>query len=369
MRIAFIGSFSENSVCGVSNATYANAKGLVQKGHEVFFYSNENGDSSYIYKDKNGIKKRCFKSKSLFRSSLDFTQHVKDNIDNIDIYHLSSVFTPYNYAVARTLKKFGYSYILTPHNGYNKKVFLRHFLKKNIYYHLFEKFVLTNASGIHCISENEVSDVKILKYNGQIKLINNPVTCYNYRLKKEDKAAYRYSLTYLGRYDIYCKGLDRLFSIQKHIELKNEDIYLNLYGDGKDRENLNLLKHRLGLKNVMIHDPVFGTEKEKVYQNSTLYIQTSRWEGSPVSIADAMLRKVPVAVTSGCNMDSIINKWDAGVILKESPEAAADQIITFLNTRKALRKCAENGFKFAEQNYKPEVTTKRIVDFYHEVLN
>ena len=89
----------------------------------------------------------------------------------------------------------------------------------------------------------------------------------------------------------YQKGFDRLINLMAL--LKNRNWTLEIYGDGEDKEELALSIIKLGLSNnifLMGNHPKI----EDVYINADLMLMTSRWEGLPMVIPEAMSFALPV---------------------------------------------------------------------------
>ena len=84
---------------------------------------------------------------------------------------------------------------------------------------------------------------------------------------------------YMGRFDTYHKGLDRLASLAS----KLPDVTFGLYGT-EDRTALPVLP-----SNVRVHGPVYGEEKWQILASARIYVQLSRWEAFGMSIFEAMM--------------------------------------------------------------------------------
>src|SRR5690606_19606961 len=160
--IGYYGVYTENAVNGVDVTGYIVAREIVKLGHQVYCYSM--GDKDEQYED-NGIKIRIFKREGKFALPRSLKNHLGQNKDNIDIFHLRSVFIFANYLVAKHLHKYKLPYVITPHGGYDQHIMKRSRLKKKLYFQLFESQYLHNARGvISCSGESEIRDFERLKY-------------------------------------------------------------------------------------------------------------------------------------------------------------------------------------------------------------
>lgn len=104
-----------------------------------------------------------------------------------------------------------------------------------------------------------------------------------------------FHLAFVGRYDFCSKGQDVLLQVLSEEKWKNRNLHINFYGEGNDRENLKDLVEMYDLKNVKIH---LHTVTEEIWKTNHGLILTSRFEGLPIVIIEAMLCKRLVIVTN-----------------------------------------------------------------------
>lgn len=105
----------------------------------------------------------------------------------------------------------------------------------------------------------------------------------------------QYHLAFVGRFDFYAKGQDVLLRVLAQEKWKNRDLVVHFYGEGNDLENLKDLIEMYQLKNAVIHSQTEPTEIWKLNQGLIL---TSRFEGLPLVLVEAMLCKRMVIVTN-----------------------------------------------------------------------
>jgi glycosyltransferase involved in cell wall biosynthesis len=335
MNIAYIGYFRSDAVNGVPVVGYAQARALVQAGHQVFFYYPDKESSADI--DENGIKRRSFKERRFYQLPFGFKEYITDNPDQIDVFHLHGGFYPINALVARLLVKANLKYAFTPHGSYNRHVFQRGFLKKSLYYHLFEKPLLHQASAVFCVAEKELADMERLGYTGIVGVAHNPIDNFLDIGGQPASDQREKVIIYLGRYDAHGKGLDLLLYIFKYIQDADRSVILKLYGKGDDKAFLEKLANKLALQNVQINDPIYGKEKYNALLAATLYIQPSRWEAGATSTTEAALLGIPVAASSGCYLAPFFADKGIGITFSSDNKIAAQQIIALLNDEDKLK--------------------------------
>jgi glycosyltransferase involved in cell wall biosynthesis len=107
-------------------------------------------------------------------------------------------------------------------------------------------------------------------------------------------------ILYLGRIDIYGKGLDLLLRAYQEFFRSFPHIKLVIAGDGRDRDRLQLLMRKLPplvKKNIGLPGWVSGDEKGKILQNAIFVVFPSRHEVQPIAVLEAMACGKPVLVS------------------------------------------------------------------------
>lgn len=89
------------------------------------------------------------------------------------------------------------------------------------------------------------------------------------------------------------KGYDLLLPALKPVFAKHPDWYIDIYGDGDDREMLENLKDSLGLNNHVFFRG-FVQDIQTEYMQSSFYVMSSRYEGFPMVLLEAMAHGLPV---------------------------------------------------------------------------
>ncbi len=361
MNIAFVGNFSLNAVNGVSYSGYQVARYLSLLKNNIFIYNFSEIPMSTRH--ESGITERTFaySIKKLGWSNA-FVSFLKGNPDQIEVFHLHSVFTPYNFITSMLLKSLRFPYVLSAHGGYCKPVLSKNKLYKILYMTLFERYVVKNAHGMVAVSDQEVQDLRDVGYGGIIRVIPNPVVVNNFRCHKAEKKEL-ISLLYLGRYDIQHKGLNFLLDTFKLLSSRRPDVRLTLYGDGPDKDALLRRIDAENIQHVKVLGPVFGEEKECALQHATLFIQPSKWEVFGISLIEAMMLGRPVALTEGCYLSATLRRNGLGLIIPFDPEKAAKLIQNYLEAGPLVEDGRKNKI-FAIHEFELDKIARQILGFY-----
>lgn len=271
--------------------------------------------------------------KNPFRMDIKLKEAIIKLAKNV-VFHLHGGFVPVFYQVAKSIKKAGGKYIISPHGTYSSEAIKKSNKQlKKIYLNVFEKCVLENASFVHLLGES--SDEGIKHYKISSKVIPNGFNIEEISVKKW----YSHEIPvfgYVGRLSMYHKGLDLLIKgFKQYLEKGNPKARLWLVGDGEAKNALREMIYELGLRdNVIFWGSLFGKEKEELMQKMDFFVHTSRHEGLPTAMIEAAAFGIPLIGSKGTNFTTYIDEFDAGYsIIENQPENIAQ---TFLQAEKTL---------------------------------
>lgn len=134
------------------------------------------------------------------------------------------------------------------------------------------------------------------------------------------------------------KGLDRLINIWAMVHQSYPDWHLDLYGGGEDRDALLQQIQQLGLsESVAIHEPV--SDLSRVYASASIYVMTSRYEGFPMVLLEAMSYGLPiVSYKCQCGPCDLISDGKDGFLVEEGDaQGFAEKLVKVMNDEE-LRK-------------------------------
>ncbi len=281
-----------------------------------------------------------------------------------DIVHMHSTYLPEQATLARRLVRHGVPYVVTPHGGLNRQ---SKWLKKSLYVWLVERSRLRNSSAIAVLSDQEREAVRadVPRYKGIVRLVNNPVDLRNPTAHSWQANMSARRLVFLGRFHVVNKGLDILAEIARSLP----SVEFHMYGDQEDKTKKDFERLLRGFpQNVHVHNPVFGAEKARVLSSSTVYIQASRWEGFPISVAEAMYLGVPCAISDTIHLAKLFAEEDLGLVLPSSPKEAAVSLSEALAHPANLLRWSQRARAFAHKHFDPRAVASDYVDLYREVL-
>jgi glycosyltransferase involved in cell wall biosynthesis len=295
-------------------------------------------------------------------------REIKDALDRLEPgtwVHFHSVFIPEFPAIARLLKKRGFSYSITPHGGYALALLKRNLLKHQIYIALREAKLVRNAAWIHAIGESEIKDILRIAPQARIVLIPHgqetlPACSGDAPVKAE-----RPLIGFCGRLATQHKGLDFLlegFAAYKANGGKGE---LWLIGDGADR---GLLQSKAAESGAQSHVRFLGVKLgvEKLYLLSSfdIFIHCSRWEGLPGACLEAAALGRPLLVSRETNLAGYVEQYGAGLVLDETSAAGVERAldrVQELYQNNQLQQLGENARQLVVKEFNWEVNARNFV--------
>ena len=161
------------------------------------------------------------------------------------------------------------------------------------------------------------------------------------------------------------KNIDSIIKAVKVME--NENIILNIVGDGSEINNLKLLVKKYELdKKINFIGKIENTKLNEYLKNADIFIQASNYEGLPHSILEAMNFEIPILSTDvgGCSV--LLNKGERGYIIPMpvSEVEISEGIRTIINNKNE----AKSKVKLAKNYLNQEHNFNTNAEIYHEKI-
>jgi glycosyltransferase involved in cell wall biosynthesis len=368
--IVHIGNYDKNACDGVATTISGQVDALYRLGvavevwsfsHEVTIPTLQTTEAGAPHWLIPNIKSSYL---GLFKLSVITKNWIRKRQPEIALFHLHSVFSPTNNHIANL----GTRYMVTPHGGWSDKVIKgRNRIAKWLWIQIYEKRLWSRASAIQSVSEPEMIDLKSLRNISTIRYIQNG-------MDTPSKSNLNHTINekvwlFMGRLAIEQKGLDRLIESYA-MSLSHDPKTPNLVIAGPDfRDGKQWLEKRIQeLKlehKITILGPVIGKEKSTLLRNTCLFIHTSRWEGMPLSILEAMAHGIPCLVTKGTNVNQLITQHHAGYDCGESTEEIAAAMKKAANEN--LESMGMNARKVIQHHFSWKSIAEQLRDLYQSL--
>lgn len=231
--------------------------------------------------------------------------------------------------IANKIIKLGKKYLIKPHSSLMKEAQKKSYMKKNFFNFIFFNDFLKRAEGIVYTNIDELNNSLVINKNNYIE--PNGIEFEKKELEFEKKINSKVKFVYLSRIDFKHKGTDLLI---KALELIKEngkitDIDLEIFGKGnlKEEKYLKEFINKLNVPNISFGGPIYGIEKIRKLKEKDIFILTSRYEGFPMAILEALYFGNSCIVTEGANMTEIIKNHNLGWLVESTPESIAKGIL------------------------------------------
>ncbi len=223
---------------------------------------------------------------SLLRREINFLNDIKDGSVKIGEIH----FGRYKY------REVNFNFVPGFINKWITKIWMKQLEKK---IKMLNRFIVLTHE-----------DATYWKGFNNMMVIPNPITIEN---SLHSDCNYKQAIA-VGRYT-YQKGFDLLISAWKDVYKKHPDWHLSIFGSGNRKAYANQVKEA-GLENIVYcNGPIENVARE--YIKSSIFILSSRFEGLPLVLIEAMSTGIPpVAFACPCGPKDIIKNEENGLLCK-----------------------------------------------------
>ena len=299
----------------------------------------------------------------------DWTKNVSEEFMEPDIVIFHEVYHIEFARIANSLRKRNIPYVIIPHGclvvGAQHKKRWKKIIANIFFFHSF----IYKASSIQYLSEDESKNT----------LFNVPsFVCTNGMeipsVHKDKFPDNEIIISYVGRLEYRVKGLDLLIEAVSRIKdtLIDNHVLIHIYGPDRDASHLKIKKlidqyHVNDL--IVVHDAILFEKKVSVLLNSDLFIQTSRHEGMPMGILEAMSLGIPCIITRGTSLGDIVEKNDAGWVADNNVNSISDCIIEALKKKEEWEWKSRNARNLLISRYSWSIISREMLNFYQKHTN
>ena len=224
--------------------------------------------------------------------------------------------------------------------GYTQEV-IREFFRFNRILVISDKL----RDGMYQLAKNEAEKASVIK-------IYNPID-RNDTLRKADVEIRDYPFsenlpTFVTVGTVYPqKGYDRLLNVHKKLIDEGLKHHLMIIGDGYDFDNIQDQLNKLGLQKTakMLG---FSSNPYPYLKKADFYIMSSRHEGFPTIIAEALILNKPVSATDISGIRDLLQDGRLGNITPNSEEGIYEGMKKFLT------------YKNLAEDYKSQITQTEL---------
>jgi len=244
---------------------------------------------------------------------------------------------------------------------YNRQFGYKRYFKFKIYSKLFEKYALTNADRIICVTEFLKDYAK--KYGAKEENIE---VIYNRVDTKRFKRGERLNPEVIR---IICVGRQNKQKNQQCLirAVKDLNVELLLIGAGEEHENLKALAKELNIENkVKFIKSVPHSEIHKYYQDSDIFAIATDHEGMCIPLAEAMASSLPVVCSNIQPLIEVIE--DGGILVERIPSAFKKAFKTLIEAPELRLQLGLKG-KLRSMDFEKENIEKKEAQMYDKLIS
>ena len=173
---------------------------------------------------------------------------------------------------------------------------------------------------------------------------------------------------YVGRL-VPIKDVDTLLRAVALVRSQEPSVHLIVVGDGECRDELARLAGRLGLAGA-VHFLGWRSDLPEVYDAFDLFALTSRNEGTPVALIEAMAAGVPALATAVGGVPDVIEHGVTGTVVPpDRPDLVAAAIMEIRRDPPRAAAMAVAARSAARRRYGPDRLVADVHALYHEAID
>lgn len=350
---------------------------LAQLGEHLRIYSYPGAADPYLHPNAT-ILTFPGPAASSFRIPGDLRKTLGAHRGWLDGVLIVGGFVPENITLMFWLRHFGIPYVVAPLGQLAPKVIQRGGWKKLPFLRGLLVPALNRAAAIHAFSDIEAAWVH--------KYVRRPAFVATHGAYPEDlpsnidrnylRARFtfigqRKIILFLGRLDIYWKGLDALIKGFGQASAGQDNTALVIIGpdQGNNRRILEGLIARQGLTDkAFILDPIFGDEKFSAVASADVFAYPSNYDILPRSVREALTLGCPVLVSDETQFGGLVRAYSAGAVCEVTTDSVARTLSSLLADDRQLAQMRENAKRLATEKLDWTVEATKLRDGLKEAL-
>ena len=344
MNILFISTLSGNLWAGPNNSIPAQVKAQSQIDN-VFWYNLN-------YNKRPEWSEHELDCKNLSDYPSGRLKDLPAPFNHPDIVVVEQCYTYLFCRIIKDIQRKKIPYVIIPRSALTKKAQANKPWKKRIGNWLYFNRMVKKAAAIHYLTEEEKKE-SVQQWKKKNYVIPNGICIQD--VTQTNFAKDRIRAVYIGRIEIYQKGLDLLLDaiVRLKEELRNVKFSIKLYGISQQGA-LKILKDTCKKENVLdlvsFYEGVFGEDKRSVFLNSDVFIMTSRFEGHPMGLIEALSYGLPCLATQGTYLANEILNHEAGWAANNDVESIVLALKCLISEKNEFMRKGINAVRLAN-NY------------------
>ncbi len=157
-----------------------------------------------------------------------------------------------------------------------------------------------------------------------------------------------------------------MIEVFSHLEKELGDVTLCIAGKGELLEEIKDLVGKMGLRKVLFLGYVDDQDLPDLYACADYYIMTSKYEGLPLTLLEAMASGLPCIVSDIPNLE-IVRDADCGIILNYGDvSSASDQILDYISSDHSDH--AKNARRYALNHLDWHIISEQYLEEFADLV-
>ncbi len=239
-----------------------------------------------------------------------------------------------------------------------------------IFFIVFEKLGLKlydNFISVSTYIKKKLENKFLINKSTKNVVIPNGVDEYLFDAVVSEKAY----ILFLGRIDIYQKGIDILIKAFEKVAVRVKGIELVIAGGGKDEEKLKHLISKSTMKSrIKFIGKIFEREKKRQLLSSALFVcMPSRFESWGIVAMEASASGKAIIGTRTSSLQEVIIDSKTGILVSpEDVKGLGSSMYEIIHNNKMRKRLGEEGRKWARK-YNWDWISRQQEKFYYQCIN
>ena len=130
----------------------------------------------------------------------------------------------------------------------------------------------------------------------------------------------------------------------------------------------NMITERSLQEIVKLSPAIFAKEKEKVLLDADIFIQTSRFEGMPMGILEALSYGLPCLVTNGTTLWDYVECSNAGWVAETNAQSVFEGVVRAIDEKDNFSAKSLGAIQLIKENFSWDKIAKETIGNYRALM-